>query len=139
MEKEGRDLPEDIKEAQTNDEKITPLGRPETNAEKDDNDNDEDLELDSDSFDIPDEIWSDYVTEEYAFYKDNVTDKCWHVERKEQVVGPLEFTFDFKKIYNLWTDYPWKMSEKEVEIFNEEQPFWRDFFSYRFDEKDGKG
>lgn len=38
---------------------------------------------------------------------------------REKSVGPIEITFDFKKIYNLWQDYPQNMSREEVEILNE--------------------
>ena len=49
------------------------------------------------------------------------------VGREKEVVGLIEITFDFKKIYNLWQDYPQNMSREEVEILNEGQPFWKDF------------
>ena len=77
-------------------------------------------------------IWSDYETEDYAFWKENEADKIWWVERKKEPVrGPLEFTFDLKKIYNAWSDYPDKMTKEEKEIFDKEQPFWRDMFKNR--------
>lgn len=77
------------------------------------------------------EIWSDFETDEYSFYKRKSTDKIWHVERKKEVTGPLEFTFDQKKIYNLWIDYPYNMTEEEIEIFDKENPFWAEYFSDR--------
>lgn len=77
-------------------------------------------------------IWSDYETEDYAFWKENVTNKIWWVERKKEPVrGPLEFTFDFKKIYNAWSDYPDKLTKEENETFDKENPFWADFFRER--------
>ena len=39
------------------------------------------------------------------------------------------FTFDKKKIYYLYTDYPNKLTPEEKEIFDKENPFWVDFFS----------
>ena len=58
-------------------------------------------------------IWSDYETEEYAFWKENVTNKIWWVERKKEPVrSPLESTFDFKKIYNASSDYPDKLTKE---------------------------
>ena len=45
------------------------------------------------------------------------------------LIEPL--SFDRKKIYNLFEDYPYNMTEEEVEIFDSENPFWRDFFSDR--------
>jgi len=37
-----------------------------------------------------------------------------------------------KKIYNLFEDYPQNMSDEEVEIFNKENSYWREFFEDRF-------
>ena len=77
-------------------------------------------------------IWSDYETDEYAFWKENETDRIWWVERKKDPVrGPLEFTYDFKKIYNAWSDYPDEMTKEEKEIFDRGQPFWRDMLKVR--------
>lgn len=82
--------------------------------------------------DTSETIWSDYETDEYAFWKENETDRIWHVYRKKDPVrGPYEITFDFKKIYNAWSDYPDKMTKKEKEIFDSEQPFWRDMLKGR--------
>ncbi|WP_419991705.1 DUF7675 family protein [Streptococcus mitis] len=46
-------------------------------------------------------------------------------------IGEHLLSFDRKKIYNLFEDYPYNMTEEEVEIFDSENPFWRDFFSDR--------
>lgn len=68
----------------------------------------------------------------YYFHKDNSTDKVWSVtEVGKWATGPMLISFDKKKIYNLWTDYPDNMTKEEVEIFDEENPFWADFFSWR--------
>lgn len=81
------------------------------------------------------EVWSDYETDEYRFFKQASTDKVWWAERKKDVTGPLEITFDQKKIYNLWADYPGNMTEEEVETFDKENPYWADFFKYRKQKK----
>ena len=47
-------------------------------------------------------------------------------------IGERLFTFDKKKIYNLFKDYPKNMSKEEVRIFNKENPYWREFFQDRF-------
>lgn len=47
-------------------------------------------------------------------------------------IGERLFTFDKKKIYNLFEDYPQNMSDEEVEIFNKENSYWREFFEDRF-------
>ena len=47
-------------------------------------------------------------------------------------VGEMNFTFDGKKIFNLFQDYPYELTQEQKAIFDEENPFWADFF------KDGK-
>lgn len=63
----------------------------------------------------------------YKFSKWRENDKVYMVD--DGTIGSLLFSFDKKKIYNLWTDYPNAFSKEELEIFNEEYPYWRDFFS----------
>ena len=64
------------------------------------------------------------------FYKETEESKVWWIDKLD-VKGEHLFSFDQKKIYNLFDDYPHNMTEEEVEIFNQENPFWRDFFSDR--------
>lgn len=66
------------------------------------------------------------------FYKNNKNDVIWWVDNIG-TVGEHLFSFDKKKIYNLFLDYPHNLSEEEVAIFNKENPFWREFFSARFE------
>ena len=61
------------------------------------------------------------------FYKETEESKVWWIDKLD-VKGENLFSFDQKKIYNLFADYPHNMTEEEVEIFNQENPFWRDFF-----------
>ena len=63
------------------------------------------------------------------FYKDRPEDKIWWVRSNE--TGTWEFSFDQKKIYNMFEDYPWKLTLEERQIFDAENPFWADFFSDR--------
>ena len=72
------------------------------------------------------------------FYKNNKNDKIWWVNEYEldngiisPIRGHLKFSFDKKKIYNAWTDYPNSLTEKEKKIFDDENPYWKDFFSNR--------
>ena len=65
------------------------------------------------------------------FYKNNPTDQIWWVDNFEKV-GVRLFSFDKKKIYNLFADYPHNMMPEEVAIFNRENPYWREFFKDRF-------
>lgn len=66
------------------------------------------------------------------FYKKNKNDVVWLVDNIDKV-GEHLFSFDKKKIYNLFLDYPHNLSKGEVEIFNKENPYWREFFNYRFE------
>lgn len=73
----------------------------------------------------------------YEFYKDNSADRIWKVTHyrlydKEKgfvdgnidvILGEMLFSFDKKKIYNLWTDYPNNLTKEEKEIFDKENPF----------------
>ena len=61
------------------------------------------------------------------FYKETEESKVWWIDKLD-VKGENLFSFDQKKIYNLFADYPHNMTEEEVEIFNQDNPFWRDFF-----------
>lgn len=81
----------------------------------------------------------------YEFYKNNSNDIVWKVTHyriynKEKgfidgnydvILGEILFSFDKKKIYNLWTDYPNKFTKEEKEIFDKENPFWANFFKDR--------
>lgn len=64
-----------------------------------------------------------------VFYKDNPTDKVWWVDTDQ--VGVWEFSFDKKTVFNLFSDYPDKLSAKQKEIFDKENPDWKEFFSDR--------
>ncbi len=46
-------------------------------------------------------------------------------------IGERLFTFDGKKIYNLFRDYPHALSPIEKELFDRENPYWVDFFKDR--------
>ncbi|MBS4761573.1 hypothetical protein KG089_02475 [Carnobacteriaceae bacterium zg-ZUI252] len=64
------------------------------------------------------------------FYKENEKSKVWWID-KLGVVGEHLFSFNKKKIYNLFADYPHNLTEEEVRIFDEENPYWKDFFKSR--------
>lgn len=79
------------------------------------------------------------------FHKNNKDDKIWWTERIElideskgfvpnnvsKVFGEHLFSFDKKKIYNLFRDYPYKLTKEEKEIFDKENPYWAEFFKWR--------
>lgn len=63
------------------------------------------------------------------FLKNHKDDKVWWYYSDTK--GPLEISFDRKKIYNLWIDYPHNMTSEEVEIFDRENPYWAEYFTDR--------
>jgi hypothetical protein len=64
------------------------------------------------------------------FFKQNQTDSVWWIDTSE-ADGLFLFSFDKKKIYNLFSDYPFKLTKEEQTIFDKENPYWKDFFSDR--------
>lgn len=64
------------------------------------------------------------------FYKKNKTDNIWWVDNYEYR-GRHEFSFDKKKVFNLFADYPHNLTNEEKELFDKENPFWKDFFKDR--------
>ena len=64
------------------------------------------------------------------FYKNNETDKIWWVDNSD-VIGERLFSFDKKHIFNLFQDYPSKLTKEQKEIFDEENPEWAEFFKDR--------
>lgn len=66
----------------------------------------------------------------YEFYKRKKTDTIWWVDVYNKI-GFLLFTFDKKKIYSLWRDYPYALSPEEKRIFDRENPYWKEFFKDR--------
>ncbi|WP_423742611.1 DUF7675 family protein, partial [Enterococcus cecorum] len=53
------------------------------------------------------------MSDEIYFYKENDADQIWWVDNMDRV-GLHLFSFDKKKIYNLFTDYPYAMTEEEI-------------------------
>ena len=64
------------------------------------------------------------------FYKNNKTDLVWWADDLEHV-GLFLFSFDKKKVFNLFEDYPHNLSEEQKQIFDEENPEWKEFFADR--------
>lgn len=64
------------------------------------------------------------------FYKNNDTNQIWWVDNPEKI-GEYLFTFDKKKIYNLFEDYPYNLTKEQKEIFDKENPYWKEFFKDR--------
>ena len=62
------------------------------------------------------------------FYKKNPKDKIWWVVNGGEVKGEMVFSFDKKKLYNLYKDYPHNLTKEEKEIFDTENEFWKEYF-----------
>lgn len=72
------------------------------------------------------------------FFKNNEKDTIWWVEE-----GTLEdgmwypndgvmlFSFDKKKVFNLFRDYPQALTAEQKAIFDKENPYWAGFFGDR--------
>ena len=68
--------------------------------------------------------------QKYLFYKRNKDDVIFWVDDVE-TIGEMLFTFDRKKVFNLFADYPHRLTEEERRIFDQENPYWCDFFKDR--------
>ena len=66
----------------------------------------------------------------YKFYKNSDSDQIWWVDNSE-LDGVFEFSFDRKQIFNMFSDYPYKLTSKQKKIFDKENPFWKEFFADR--------
>lgn len=64
------------------------------------------------------------------WYKQEETDIIWWQDTPDRV-GEFLFSFDKKKTYNLFADYPHNLTKEEKEIFDRENLYWAEFFSDR--------
>ena len=64
------------------------------------------------------------------FYKNNPSDVIWWVADPERI-GEWEFSFDQKTVFNMFADYPHKLTAEQKRIFEKENPYWADFFKDR--------
>ena len=64
------------------------------------------------------------------FYKQNESDKVWWTNDTEYV-GRFLFSFDKKRVFNLFEDYPHELTQEQLETFNRENPYWAEFFKDR--------
>lgn len=64
------------------------------------------------------------------YIKEHHGDKVWWVDDPDDI-GTYRFTFDKKRIFTLFSDYPWKLTAEQKKVFDQENPYWADFFSDR--------
>ncbi len=65
-----------------------------------------------------------------VFTKNKENNTIWWAENLD-TVGEFLFSFDKKKIFNLFADYPDNLTKEQKEIFDKENPNWADFFKNR--------
>lgn len=68
------------------------------------------------------------------FFKNNKNDIIWWIDNSEESKGEWLFTFDKITIFNMFSDYPQKLTKEQKEIFDRENPYWADFFRDRVTE-----
>ena len=64
------------------------------------------------------------------FYKNKPSDKIWWMDNPERI-GEWLFSFDKKKVFNMFSDYPHKLTPEQKQIFDKENPYWKEFFKDR--------
>lgn len=65
---------------------------------------------------------------EYSdFYKNDPKSRVFWIDHID-VIGEFLFSFDRKKVYNLFSDYPQALSPDEKDLFDHDQPYWANFF-----------
>lgn len=64
------------------------------------------------------------------FKKNHRTDSIWWVDDPE-TIGEWLFSFDKEHFFNMFRDYPWKLTLEQKEIFDKENPYWAEFFKDR--------
>lgn len=63
------------------------------------------------------------------WYKEHKGDRIWWKET--DAIGVWEFSFDKKTVFNMFRDYPYKLTAEQKAIFDRENPYWADFFKDR--------
>lgn len=63
--------------------------------------------------------------------KNNTEDIIWWLDNGADTKGEWAFSFDKKRRFSMFADYPWKLTPEQKEVFDRENPYWRDFFSSR--------
>ena len=64
------------------------------------------------------------------FYKNKPSDKIWWVDNPERI-GEWLFSFDKRKVFNMFSDYPHKLTPEQKQLFDKENPYWKEFFKDR--------
>lgn len=65
------------------------------------------------------------------WYKEHPGDTIWWLNNADETTGEFVFSFDKKRLFNMFADYPHELTAEQKRIFDKENPFWADFFSDR--------
>jgi hypothetical protein len=65
------------------------------------------------------------------WYKEDESNQIWWLDNSEDTVGVFIFSFDKKTTFNLFADYPYKLTKEQKTIFDKEEPEWAEFFKER--------
>lgn len=65
------------------------------------------------------------------FYKNDPKDQIWWVDTTGETIGEWLFSFDQKQVFNMFQDYPYRLTAEQKKIFDKENPYWADFFKDR--------
>lgn len=75
-------------------------------------------------------VWA-VASDNYEFAHENDGDIIWWVEDPIEKDGEFLFSFDRETVFNLFRDYPMKLTPEQKAIFDRENPYWKEFFIYR--------
>lgn len=64
------------------------------------------------------------------WYKENENDRVWWVDNPD-AKGVWLFSFDRETVFNLFEDYPYKLTPEQKAVFDKENPYWAEFFKDR--------
>ena len=64
------------------------------------------------------------------WYKNEDTDQIWWLDTPDEV-GLWLFSFDKRKVFNMFEDYPKALTPEQRDIFDKENPDWAAFFADR--------
>ncbi len=62
------------------------------------------------------------------WYKEKPDNKIYWLDNGNETTGEFVFSFDMKKQFNLFADYPHELTKEQKEIFDKENPEWMAFF-----------
>ena len=65
------------------------------------------------------------------WFKNDPADVIWWADNGNESKGEWLFSFDKKKVFNMFADYPHALTAQQKAIFDQENPYWAEFFSDR--------